>query len=123
LQLFFRGQKIFSYKEYQYSTKARSDAIIFERYRPRRAEKIVGRTLVRYKLLQSLNAVKLTDHPGSSLRSPTSTLIEIPQGALVELEGAVGPSGLVNIIWDGTAFSVFHEDLTEKAEMIDSSGY
>ena len=70
---------------------------------------------VRYQLSQHINAVKLEDHPGSSLRNPTSQLIEIPVGATVELEGGVGTSGLINVLWNGGAYSVFYEDLQDKA--------
>jgi hypothetical protein len=62
---------------------------------------------VRIQLFKTVRAVKLEDHPGSSLRTPTGTLLEIPVGASVELEGTAGPSGLCNILWDGTAFSFF----------------
>jgi hypothetical protein len=73
---------------------------------------------VRYKLSGPVNAVKLEEHPGSSLRSPTTTLVEIPANMIVELEGSVAASGLVNILWNGTAFSVFYEDLKEKAQVL-----
>lgn len=69
----------------------------------------------RYKICQPLQAVKLADHPGSSLRDPTTTLVEIPADVVIEIEGGPGESGLVNIVWNGDAFSVFHEDLKEKA--------
>ena len=69
----------------------------------------------RYKTRQPLQAVKLAEHPGSSLRDPTGTLVQIPADVVVELEGGPGESGLVNIVWNGEAFSVFHEDLKENA--------
>jgi hypothetical protein len=34
----------------------------------------------------------------------------------------VAPSGLVNVLWDGVAFSVFYEDLREKAQILAESG-
>jgi len=34
---------------------------------------------------------------------------------IVEIEGGVAESGLVNIHWNGEVFSVFNEDLQEKA--------
>jgi hypothetical protein len=68
---------------------------------------------VRYTLSEPLSAVKLRDHPGSSLRSPTETLVSIPAGAIVELEGAVAKSGLVNVHWNDEVFSVFYEDIAK----------
>jgi len=77
---------------------------------------VVG--MVCYKLLKPVKAVKLQEHPGSSLRNPTGTLVEIPANVIVELEGAPAPSGLSNILWNGDAFSVFHEDLKENGQVI-----
>jgi hypothetical protein len=65
----------------------------------------------RFTLSQPVSAVKLKEHPGSSLRSPTETLVHIPTGASIELEGAVSKSGLVNIRWNGEVFSVFYDDV------------
>jgi hypothetical protein len=65
----------------------------------------------RFTLSQPVSAVKLKEHPGSTLKSPTETLIHIPSGASVELEGAVSKSGLVNIRWNGEVFSVFYDDV------------
>lgn len=77
---------------------------------------------VRYRLSGPVNAVKLEEHPGSTLRNPTSTLVEIPANVIVELEGAVAASGLVNILWNGDAFSVFYEDLKDKAQVLNTTG-
>ncbi|HLG99566.1 MAG TPA: hypothetical protein VKX49_24880 [Bryobacteraceae bacterium] len=76
---------------------------------------------VRYKLSISLPAVKLEEHPGSSLRDPTATLVEIPAGSIVEAEGSVSESGLINVLWDSAAFSVFYDDLKEKARLLNSA--
>lgn len=65
----------------------------------------------RFTLSSPVSAVKLKEHPGSSLRSPTETLIQIPSGATIELDGAVSKSGLVNIRWNGEVFSVFYDDV------------
>ena len=73
---------------------------------------------VRYRLSRSISAVKLEEHPGSTLRNPTDTLIEIPPDVEIELEGPVAASGLINVLWRGAAFSVFYEDLAERAEAI-----
>ena len=73
---------------------------------------------VRCKLSEPVTAVKLQEHPGSSLKSPTDTLVRIPPDAVVELDGAVAPSGLVNIVWNGHVFSVFYEDLTTNGQLI-----
>jgi hypothetical protein len=73
---------------------------------------------VRYKLSKPVRAVKLQEHPGSTLRSPTESLVEIPADAIVELEGAASPSGLTNILWQGEAFSVFYEDLKENGQVV-----
>lgn len=70
---------------------------------------------VRYKIATPLEAVKLAEHPGSSLRDPTATLLSIPAGVVIELAGLVAPSGLINIEWNGQFFSVFYEDLQAKA--------
>ena len=70
---------------------------------------------VRYKVRKPLQAVKLAEHPGSTLRDPTGTLVQIPAEMVVEIEGGVAESGLVNVLWNGDVFSVFHEDLEEKA--------
>jgi len=76
---------------------------------------------IRYKVSKPLQAVKLAEHPGSSLRDPTETLIQIPAEVIVEIEGRVMQSGLVNILWNGEVFSVFNEDLQEKAERVSAS--
>ena len=76
---------------------------------------------VRYKLSKPVRAVKLEEHPGSSLRSPTGTLVEIPADAIIELEGAAAPSGLSNILWNGEAFSVFYEDLKENGQIVNQN--
>jgi len=65
----------------------------------------------RFTLSVPVTAVKLKEHPGSSLRSPTETLIQIPVGATIELDGGVSKSGLVNIRWNGEVFSVFYDDV------------
>ena len=77
----------------------------------------MSKTSVRYKVSVPLQAVQLEDHPGSTLRDPTGTLVEIPADVILETEGAVR-SGLVNVLWNGNAFSVFYEDLQEKAEIV-----
>jgi len=77
---------------------------------------------VRYKVSIPLQAVKLEEHPGSSLRDPTGTLVEIPADVVIELEGGVARSGLINILWKGEAFSVFYQDLEEKACLVSPAG-
>lgn len=72
-------------------------------------------TPVRYRLSAPVSGVKLEDHPGSSLRSPTASLVSIPAGAIVELEGTVAKSGLVNVFWNGEVFSVFYDDISKNA--------
>jgi hypothetical protein len=78
-----------------------------------------SKSSIRYKVSKPLQAVKLAEHPGSTLRDPTGTLIQIPAEVIVEIEGKVTQSGLVNIFWNGEVFSVFNEDLQEKAEPVD----
>lgn len=73
---------------------------------------------IHYKVSAPLQAVKLAEHPGSSLRDPTGTLIQIPVDVIVEVEGGVAESGLINIFWNGEVFSVFNDDLREKAEPV-----
>ena len=73
----------------------------------------------RIKLFGPVRAVELQEHPGSSIRNPTGTLVEIPAGATVELESAAAPSGLCNVLWDVQAFSVFYEDLRENGHVLD----
>jgi hypothetical protein len=77
---------------------------------------------VRYQLSAPLQAVKLEEHPGSSLRDPTGTLVEIPAGAVLELEGGVARSGLINVLWNREAYSIFYEDLQEKAHIVNPAG-
>jgi hypothetical protein len=72
----------------------------------------------RYQVSVPLQAVKLEPHPGSTLRDPTTVLIQIPAGSIIESEGQVAGSGLINVLWNGDAFSVFYEDLREKAEIL-----
>jgi hypothetical protein len=74
---------------------------------------------VRCKLRGPVTAVQLQEHPGSSLRSPTDTLVRIPTHAVVELDGAVAPSGLVNVAWEGHVFSVFYEDLETSGQIME----
>jgi hypothetical protein len=69
----------------------------------------------RLQLVNSLTAVKLSEHPGSRLRNPTETLLVIPIGAIVETEGAASRE-LITILWNGDAYSVFHEDLEKSAK-------
>jgi hypothetical protein len=76
---------------------------------------------IRYKVSEPLQAVKLAEHPGSSLRDPTGTLIQIPAQVIVEIEGGVAQSGLINILWNGEVFSVFNEDLQERAEPVSAA--
>lgn len=76
---------------------------------------------IRYKVSKPLQAVKLAEHPGSRLRDPTPTLVQIPAEMIVEIEGGVAASGLINILWNGEVFSVFNEDLQEKAGPVDTA--
>ena len=77
-----------------------------------------SKSSIRYKVSVPLQAVKLAEHPGSSLRDPTGTLVQIPAEVIVEIEGGVTQSGLINILWNGEVFSVFNEDLQERAEPV-----
>ena len=77
---------------------------------------------VRYKVAVPIHAVKLEARPGSSLPDPTGTLVEIPVDATIEAEGQAGRSGLINVLWNGEAFSVYYEDLQEKALIVTSKG-
>ncbi len=72
----------------------------------------------RYRISIPLQAVKLEPHPGSSLPDPTAVLVEIPTDSIIESEGQVAHSGLINVLWNGEAFSVFYEDLREKAQIL-----
>jgi hypothetical protein len=74
----------------------------------------------RFQISSPLNAVKLEERPGSSLRNPTEILLVIPADAVVEIEGAVSRSGLVNVLWNGDAFSVFYEDLEKSTRPLNS---
>jgi hypothetical protein len=76
---------------------------------------------VRYRISRPIQAVKLAEHPGSRLRDPTATLVEIPVDVILEAEGGVGHSGLINVLWNGEAFSVFYEDLREKARVLNAA--
>jgi hypothetical protein len=79
-----------------------------------RSEGMPGPTPRRFKLSTPVSAVKLEDHPGSRLRSPTGILVDIPADSIVELEGVVSRSGLINVLWNGDAFSVFYEDFEKN---------
>jgi hypothetical protein len=68
----------------------------------------------RYELSAPVSAVKLEEHPGSRLRSPTEILVEIPSKAIVEIEGAVSRSGLITVLWNGAAFSAYYEDFEKS---------
>ena len=57
-------------------------------------------------------------HPGSTLRDPTSELIEIPAQAVIETEGRPSSSGLINVLWNGIAFSVLDDELRAKGTVI-----
>ena len=70
---------------------------------------------VRYKLTAAIQAVKLEPHPGSSLPDPTGTLMTIPAESVIEVQGRTSASGLANIVWNGQTFSVFFEDLRDRA--------
>jgi len=72
-----------------------------------------------YRLFKPVRAVKLKDHPGSSLRTPTGTLLEIPANAIVELERGASTAGLSTILWNSDPFSVFYEDLKENGNIVD----
>jgi hypothetical protein len=76
---------------------------------------------VRYKIAVPIHAVKLEARPGSSLPDPTGTLVEIPVDAIIEVEGQAARSGLINVLWNGEEFSVFNEDLQEKAQIVNST--
>lgn len=71
---------------------------------------------LQYELSAPLQAVRMEPHHGSSLRDPTADLIEIPAGSIIETEGHAGSSGLISVLWNGQAFSVFNEDLREKSQ-------
>jgi hypothetical protein len=73
---------------------------------------------VRYRVSTPLQAVKLEEHPGSTLRDPTGTLVEIPPDEILEAEGDASRSGLINVLWNGAAFSVFYQDLQERARLM-----
>lgn len=76
------------------------------------------KSTTRYRLLKPVTAVKLAEHPGSSLRSPTQTLVKIPAASVLEAEGSAAASGLINVFFNGEAFSVFFEDLRENGEVV-----
>lgn len=67
-----------------------------------------------FKLSAPVSAVKLEERPGSRLRNPTAILVEIPSHAVVELEGSVSHSGLVTVLWNSDAFSVYYEDFEKN---------
>ncbi len=73
----------------------------------------------RYRITQPVSAVKLEEQPGSSLRKPTETMIRIPAGSVIEIEGVPQPSGLVTVLWGSEAFSIFFDDLQERGVAVD----
>ena len=66
-----------------------------------------SKSSIRYKVSEPLQAVKLTEHPGSSLRDPTGTLVQIPAEVIIEIEGGVAQSGLINIPVSYTHLDVY----------------
>ena len=76
--------------------------------------------LLRVRISKPVRAVKLQAHPGSTLRNPTETLIEIPADVVVILESAAAPSGLCNIIWGNDAYSVLYDELTENGHFLNA---
>ena len=81
-----------------------------------------SRVPVRIRVSRAISAVRLQERPGSKLRDATGNLVKIPADAIVELEGVAAPSGLINVIWDGKAFSVFYEDLKAAKASRGSAG-
>lgn len=73
----------------------------------------------RFRVSIPISAVKMVEHPGSTLRSPTEIMLQIPVDAVVEVEGRASRSGLVNVLWNGDAFSVFHGDLEKSTSPLD----
>jgi hypothetical protein len=73
----------------------------------------------RYRITHPLSAVKLEEQPGSSLRKPTETMIQIPAGSVIETEGGPEPSGLVTVLWGSDAFSIFFDDLRDRGVAVD----
>jgi hypothetical protein len=47
--------------------------------------------------------------------------VQIPAEVIVETEGGVADSGLINVLWKGEVFSVFNEDLQEKAAPVNAA--
>jgi hypothetical protein len=41
--------------------------------------------------------------------------------AIIEVEGQAARSGLISVFWNGEVFSVFNEDLQEKAQIVNST--
>ena len=78
----------------------------------------MSKTKTQVQLLSALQGVRLEPHPGSSLRDPTNELIEIPAQSVIEIEGRASPSGLINVLWNGEAFSVLDEDLRSKGSVV-----
>lgn len=74
------------------------------------------KSIVRYRISLPIHAVKLAERPGSTLPDPTETLIKIPAGEVIQLDGRSSASGLMTVLWNGDRYSVFFADLQEKAE-------
>jgi len=74
--------------------------------------------ITRYRITRPLSAVKLEDQPGSRLRKPTATMVELATGVIVEAEGSRQPSGLITVLVGADAFSVFFDDPQERAEVV-----
>jgi len=72
----------------------------------------------RYQLSAPVSAVKLEERPGSRLRDPTGILVEIPTNAIVDIEGALSRSGLITVLWNGEAFSAYHEDFEKNTRRL-----
>lgn len=71
---------------------------------------------VQYTLHAPLSAVKVFAEPtGETMQHPV--LSPIPDGSTVQFEGDIVLSGMVMILWQGSRFSVFWDDLIERATL------
>lgn len=61
-----------------------------------------------YRLQQPLRAVRLGEQASGEI-------VGLPAGALLNFQGPTGIPGFVVVSWEGRPYSVFEEDLLDRA--------
>ena len=61
-----------------------------------------------YRLQQPLHAARLGDEGSGEI-------VGLPAGALLDFLGPTGIPGFVGVSWEGRRYSIFEEDLVDRA--------